>query len=410
MGEARRKGTLEERIRNAKFQCIICRELKNASLRSDEHVIPDSLNGYYHIYSVCKNCNSNMGSSVDGVLLNHKLTQLYRLSEKISGKSGKIPNPFSEIKSIKQNPKATVRTEISNDGQLVYKYLPLVETEVNEDGSVKSFNISVDARDQKKLEGMRQKIITRNKLNSANFVSEQYTENILERPELAGRWEIDTLKFKLGLLKIAYEFAVDSIGEYFNDPLAIKISEILRDGSYERINELKIGSGFDKELFENIDNIFDINKKRHILMLLSTEQGLICFIKIDSIFHIGVQLSEKRYIPFERSIIGINDLNTKSFLKKHLSDFINDASGLLYTRLGYWFPNNQEVTLEDFEPIYEGFKYEVNSKGDPNLYKKNGKPHNLSWKGILLRNKDADMLFKKDLYIQNFKFKDLMWF
>ncbi|WP_216069793.1 HNH endonuclease, partial [Acinetobacter bereziniae] len=245
MGEANRRGTLEERIKNANFKCIICRKVKLASERSDEHVIPDSLNGYYHINSVCKKCNSNMGSSVDGVLLNHKLTELYRFSEKISGKSGKIPNPFKEVKSLKGSPEIKIRTEISNNGELIYKYIPDRKVEKNEDGTLKSVKIIVDAKDKAQLEGMRQKILDRSILKDTDTFTTSYVEDEIENPELSGEWVIDTLKFKLGLLKIAYEFAVDSISGYFNDDLAIKISEILKDSNYERIKELKIGTGFD---------------------------------------------------------------------------------------------------------------------------------------------------------------------
>ena len=405
MGEAKNRGTLEERIKNADFTCIICRELKKSLQRSDEHVIPDSLNGYYHIYNVCETCNSKMGATVDGVLLNHKLTELYRFSEKISGKSGKIPNPFKEITSIKGNPNIQVRAEISNNGDLIPKTVPNVKIEKNEDGKLTSFHLSVDVKDKKQLEGMRQKIIKRNKLESANLISSDYIENIIENPELEGQWEIDTLKFKLGLLKIAYEFAVDSISEYFNDPLAIKISEILKDSNYERISELKIGSGFDTELFESIENILDIKKNRHILILLPVDQGLICFIKISNLFHIGIQLSERKFIPFERSIVGINDIETKIFIKKSLIELMNENSGLTYIRLGYWASNSEIVTSDLYEPKYSNFKYEVNSKGDPILYKKNGKQHELSWKSLLLKQ-EVDMKFTDSLYIQQFSFGD----
>lgn len=404
MGEAKRRGTLEQRIKNADFKCIICRLTKKALERSDEHVIPDSLNGYYHIYSVCRNCNSNMGASVDGVLLNHKLAQLYRFSEGISGKSGKVPNPFSEIKSIKGNPKASVKTEISNDGKIVYKYIPKVETEENEDGTIKSFNILVDSRDKKMIEGIRQKIIKRNKLENAQFTTKENVENVIENPELTGQWEVDTLKFKLGLLKIAYEFAVDSIDGYFNDPLAIKISEIIRDSNYERIHELKIGSGLDEDIFKSVENIFDINKKRHILMLMSIDQGLICFIKIDTVFHIGIQLSERKYMSFDNSIIGINDLEIKNFTKRSLFEIMNQASRLTYVRLGWWVPNWEAYHSDQYEPRSLDFKYELNSKGDPTIFKKNGKIHKFSWKTLLLNYQKDDIEFTEEFYITRFLF------
>lgn len=75
--------------------CIVCR--KDKEDMSDEHVIPDSLGGFYHIYSVCKPCNSELGEKVDSPLVNHKLTELYRFAQEIEGKTGKVPNPFSGI-------------------------------------------------------------------------------------------------------------------------------------------------------------------------------------------------------------------------------------------------------------------------------------------------------------------------
>ena len=42
---------------------------------NDEHVIPDSLGGYYHIYNVCVVCNGNTGSLVDTHLTNHKFAE-----------------------------------------------------------------------------------------------------------------------------------------------------------------------------------------------------------------------------------------------------------------------------------------------------------------------------------------------
>lgn len=50
-----------------KGYCIICHQ-DNQEL-SDEHVIPEAIGGYYHIYNVCKDCNSKLGDHVDNLLL-----------------------------------------------------------------------------------------------------------------------------------------------------------------------------------------------------------------------------------------------------------------------------------------------------------------------------------------------------
>ena len=63
--------------------CIVCWE--NTSAISDEHVIPEALGGHYHIKSVCRDCNSRMGSHVDSMLVNHTFSKFGRYVEKITG-------------------------------------------------------------------------------------------------------------------------------------------------------------------------------------------------------------------------------------------------------------------------------------------------------------------------------------
>lgn len=72
--------------------CIICREYGKDL--TDEHVIPDAIGGVYHIYNVCKDCNSKLGDTIDNNLINHWLTQGFRHIYKIGGKRKMIPNPL----------------------------------------------------------------------------------------------------------------------------------------------------------------------------------------------------------------------------------------------------------------------------------------------------------------------------
>ena len=83
------------------MKCIICRKEIGQDILSDEHVIPDSIGGYYHIYNVCKECNSYLGSEIDSKLVNHYLALFMRYSEGIKGKTGKIPNPFDGTHCLK---------------------------------------------------------------------------------------------------------------------------------------------------------------------------------------------------------------------------------------------------------------------------------------------------------------------
>ena len=71
-----------------KGKCIICRE-ENVEM-SDEHVFPEAIKGHYHVYNVCKVCNSKMGEHIDPLLTNHSLIEGYRFSHKMKGKKGWI--------------------------------------------------------------------------------------------------------------------------------------------------------------------------------------------------------------------------------------------------------------------------------------------------------------------------------
>lgn len=404
MGEAKRRGSFDDRKKNADFKCIICRTLKSSNERSDEHVIPDALNGYYHIFNVCKICNSNMGNSVDNFLINHKLTELYRFSEKISGKSGKIPNPFKETDRLVGDSEVKIRTEISKTGELTHRSFSEPKYETDENNNLKSFSIIVDKKDKKKLPDIQKKLLKRNNLDENNVIT-SYQEVEVKNPVLSGQWEIDTLKFKLGLLKIAYEFATDSITEYFDDPLAIKISEILRIGNYNEIKNIVITGGFDKNIFFSIDNFIDTNKKRHILFLTSLDQGLICLIKLDTLFQIGIKLSDKKYTNFENSMIGINDLENKSFIKKSFKEFFFDCTGSIYTRLGYYVDSYQTLNSNIYEPKKSDFKYETDKKDLPKIYNKLGNLHKFSFENLLIKT-NFELYFKDNLLVEKYSFSE----
>ena len=125
--------------------CIICREEK--SNFNDEHVIPDSIQGYYHIDSVCTDCNSKIGSAIDNKLTNHKFIELQRHLLGIKGKSGNIPNPFVGTHVLKENPDQKVRLEVDNNGKFIPRLLPNVPTAITN-----QFTITLDKKDEDKKE------------------------------------------------------------------------------------------------------------------------------------------------------------------------------------------------------------------------------------------------------------------
>ncbi len=374
------------------MQCIICREDKDDM--SDEHVIPDSLGGFYHIFNVCKTCNSKMGEKVDSPLVNHKLTELYRFAQEIEGKKGITPNPFSGTFMEDSSPEVKARVDVNSEGKLEVKYHPIIK--LTEDaGVVQSIEIAVDSKDEEKIDEILKKIITRKGIPESAIVKGERRREI-RTGGVGGRWEIDILKFKIGLLKIAYEFAVDSIPDFFLDADTKKISEILRSADYEGVKEyVNIGSGLQPEIFEPFADYLDLSSKKHYLVLTQTESGLLCLVKLHDLFSIGVVLSKNKFLDFTETIIGVNDIEAGSFRKQRMLDLISECMGPLHTRFCYYFDDEHERAKGEQEVNSPSYRHEGNDRGDIPLYKKNGERypflvHNLLEKSSCQSSKDGN--------------------
>ncbi|RQP34126.1 HNH endonuclease [Burkholderia ubonensis] len=352
--------------------CIICREDKEDM--SDEHVIPDSLGGFYHIFNVCKTCNSKMGEKVDSPLVNHKLTELYRFAQEIEGKSGSIPNPFSGIFIEEGNPEVKARAAINKEGKLEIMYHPVIKLK-EEAGVVQTIEIAVDSKDERKIDEILQKILIRKGIPESAIIKGERRREI-RTGGVGGKWEIDILKFKIGLLKIAYEFAVDSIPEFLSDADAVKISGILKNADYEGVKEyVKIGSGFQPEIFEPFSSYLDLSSKKHYLVLTPTKFGLLCLVKLHNLFSIGAVLSKGKFMDFTETLVGVNDIDGGSFRKLRIPDLISECMGPQHTRFCYQFPNELERAEGQAEIESPGYRYEGNEKAEIPLYKRNGERH-----------------------------------
>lgn len=70
-------------------KCIICDNVITPDQMSIEHIIPDALGGMVEIHTVCKTCNSEMGRSVDALLVDDPLFVILRSKFGIKTKKGK---------------------------------------------------------------------------------------------------------------------------------------------------------------------------------------------------------------------------------------------------------------------------------------------------------------------------------
>ena len=130
------------------------------------------------------------------------------------------------------------------------------------------------------------------------------------------RLSADTLEFKIGLLKIAYEFAVNNLTAYRSDASATSIAAVLAHADYEEAATYAvIGNGLDRSILQSLHEIIDFHKENHYLILISSPLGVICFVHLHNSFSIGVRLSERPYSS--EIVVGVNDIANERF---HLYD------------------------------------------------------------------------------------------
>lgn len=289
-----------------KGHCIICH--RDAVELSDEHVIPDVIGGCYHINSVCKECNSHLGSKVDIHLLNHWFIKAARQAKRLAGKTKKVPNPLVG-KGVMEDG-TNVRLEEDCSGKIVAHILSQSPV-FSSDGETVNISFTIDAKDEKQIDRITRKVLVRNGIDptKVQVVKHQRVSQI-ENPAITVQANIDLSLFRIGLLKIAYEFAVDQIPEYYNDPKAKLFSEILQSADTNRLGEVHFaGNGFAKAGNKILETFIDpANTDRHFLLLVNIENKLYCLVKLfDNTMSQLIQMSDKAYGFESRFLLAIND-------------------------------------------------------------------------------------------------------
>ncbi|KAF0856784.1 hypothetical protein [Pantoea dispersa] len=200
------------------------------------------------------------------------------------------------------------------------------------------------------------------------------TKTIFLSDSFKASWTLELDKLKIGILKIAYEFAVDKVEKYFSDKNAVKISKILKDADYEKASKyVNVGNGFDMAILKPFESFIDFDKKRHILILSRGPQGLICIVSLNEMFHFGVNLSPNNLLPFNDSLIGINDLDGKNFTVKRLEDIFHEIQGDI--KLDFYDGDINIKELEDNFEVFEHYYDPMTNKAIKDripLYDKNG--------------------------------------
>lgn len=372
-----------------KGYCIICHR-DNQEL-SDEYVIPEAIGGCYHIYNVCKDCNSRLGDHVDKLLLNHWLIKAARYEKKLKGYKGHIPNPLIGEGNLSTGEK--VRMEQDDDGKMSVRLIPTAP-EVSDDG--KSFKIQVDAKDEKIIPKIRAKILKRHKIDETKerIVSDCQIVKI-ERPEVLMQFAIDLKSYRLGLLKIAYEFAADKIGRYIDDPIARLYASILHDGHPDRLDEAFFeGDAITNAHLGILEPIIDnSNTGRHILLLMNFHNKLYCLVKLFDKFCQVIRMSDSGYGEEGLVWMAMNDF------VKHRCDFYNPAdlaSAITYRSFTTFKLKDEDQTYLDAQKGKGGIGFACNKNHDRILYDCLGNP--VCTESWLLQNLEESNFVKSESY------------
>lgn len=176
-------------------------------------------------------------------------------------------------------------------------------------------------------------------------------------------------------MKIAYEFAVDKIPAYYDDPKARLYSKILEDGAIDRLGEVDfVGDAFLNASLLPLNDFIDYTKpKRHYLLLINDNGKLHCLIKLfDSICQLIV-MSDNEYPEIGPLYVAINDFGSSECKFYSVEELVN-ATCTLKNR-GARFSDEDNKLLEKESDGANGsqqFGFVCNEYSDNILFDKDG--------------------------------------
>jgi len=260
-------------------ECIICREIKNKNLFSEEHIIPDSLGGTIKILEVCKKCNEEMGKKLDYHLTDFISNRIYRKEYKISGKTGKIPEIIKNHTYDSKGRKIEIKTDENNNFKLIQSPLK----EFQDDNRLQMLFQDGDNKMEKIIEGFREKA----KANGKE-IEVKITE-VFEPPEKYNfKEEINLTALKMEFFKIAHEFLCHYDEDYRDSKDFLRNSSLIYEyiQKEEKIDWIENNVKFpfvDINLFNSIELLLknegkEIKDSSHIIFYFQKFYSLLKFI------------------------------------------------------------------------------------------------------------------------------------
>ena len=229
-------------------------------------------------------CNSILGHSVDDALVNHGLSKMFRFVHRLRGKAKRPPNPFVGKHSLGSAADQKVQIEIGPEGRLMPHLITQVRRDELDDGRV-AVNISVDATDERKLEPMIRKIAKRLGGSAEEALASAERKVLQSDNEVHVKLSLDARDYKIGLLKIAYEFAIDRIPSYRGSGDALEIARILREARFDEVERyVNIGDGFDRRIMLPFSDFLGYEGVKHYMVLCATGSRVLCFVQLHTCF------------------------------------------------------------------------------------------------------------------------------
>lgn len=243
------------------MKCIFCKEEKSDDQLSIEHVFPEALGGSYKIFSVCRDCNSELGREVDSHLANHPLVRLVRCELGLAGKKGNIWPFKGELVGSPADKKGPIKVTLLYDkigGGLKGRVIPkLFDFHAIDDG-VEWQKFVVDSEDMDNFVSMIQSFCRKHgqpqpsvdeisalwhhlKGSADGTVCRVKSEGVLFRgglvkadPNIVDCGEdVDRGRCKRATVKIAYELACEWLGVgYLEDIVGEKLRRYVVDISF----------------------------------------------------------------------------------------------------------------------------------------------------------------------------------
>ncbi len=209
------------------FTCILCLgEFKN-SLKSKEHIFPETLGGNILIYNMCEKCNNHLGRRVDAPLINSFFCKMKRRRLGLKERSGSLPEWMENLESA-DDPNTKIHSRNSKDGKSNFYVVPRLEITEKSDGSFKLF-AEIDMSDELKFPKMLKK--TQDRYLKKGKIIDLSNIKILEKKKISRMkltFDLNLAQITRGLLKIAYEITCLEHGEiYLKDPIGKSIRELL---------------------------------------------------------------------------------------------------------------------------------------------------------------------------------------